>query len=180
MSGSDGWVELAVRDTGTGIPASELAHIFERFHRVEGARGRSIEGTGIGLALVQELVKLHGGSIQVESEVAQGTAFKVRIPLGAEHLPKEKLQERGLSSTALRADTFVRGGAALAGRRAIRPRAKSQRRARRNGAERVLLADDNPDMREYVTRLLSAALSSSGRLERRRGAEMPPFPIRRI
>src|SRR5580693_6398651 len=119
LSGCGSYVELAVEDTGTGIPASELEHIFERFHRVAGARGRSIEGTGIGLALVQELVKLHGGSIVVESELAKGTAFKVRIPFGATHLPDaehspnenrdcsparkrgDPSQEGGLSSTAL-------------------------------------------------------------------------------
>ena len=56
-------VELAVRDTGTGIPADELPKLFERFHRVAGAQGRTHEGSGIGLALVQELVKLHGGSV---------------------------------------------------------------------------------------------------------------------
>ena len=65
--------ELSVRDTGTGIPEDELPRLFERFHRVEGARGRSIEGSGIGLALVQELVKLHGGTIAVESTVGRGT-----------------------------------------------------------------------------------------------------------
>ena len=59
----EGQAELTVQDTGTGIPESELPHIFERFRRVAGARGRSMEGTGIGLALVQELVKLHSGSI---------------------------------------------------------------------------------------------------------------------
>ena len=63
---------VTVRDTGTGIPASELPHIFERFHRVAGARGRTIEGTGIGLALVQELVNLHGGSIAVRERSFQG------------------------------------------------------------------------------------------------------------
>ena len=107
MTGSDGYAELAVVDTGTGIPMSELPHIFERFHRVAGARGRSIEGTGIGLALVQELVKLNGGSIVVESEVSKGSTFKVKIPFGTDHLPKEKLQERDVSSTALHSDIFV-------------------------------------------------------------------------
>src|SRR5581483_1864540 len=56
-------VELVVQDTGTGIPEAELPRIFERFHRVENVRARTYEGTGIGLALVQELVKLHGGSV---------------------------------------------------------------------------------------------------------------------
>jgi len=62
-------VELSVSDTGTGIPEAELPRVFERFHRVAGARGRSFEGSGIGLALVHELVRLHGGEVRVQSEV---------------------------------------------------------------------------------------------------------------
>jgi signal transduction histidine kinase len=80
---------LTVRDTGSGIPAAELPKVFERFHRVEGVQGRSYEGTGIGLALIQELVRLHGGSIGVESEIGAGTAFHVEIPFGAGHLPPQ-------------------------------------------------------------------------------------------
>ena len=75
-----------MRDTGTGIPAEELPRVFERFHRVEGARGRTHEGSGIGLALVQELVKLHGGSIAWRARSARAP-FTVTIPLGSAHLP---------------------------------------------------------------------------------------------
>src|SRR5262249_7041090 len=82
---------LSVRDTGTGIPEAELPHLFERFHRVKGARGRSYEGSGIGLALVQELVKLHCGEVSVESEVNRGSEFTVMIPLGKAHLPAERI-----------------------------------------------------------------------------------------
>jgi signal transduction histidine kinase len=82
-------VELEVSDTGTGIPEGELSHLFERFHRVKGARGRSYEGSGIGLALVQELVKLHGGAVRVKSEVGKGSTFTVSIPTGSAHLPAD-------------------------------------------------------------------------------------------
>src|SRR6185312_8479026 len=75
-------VRLAVEDTGTGIPAQELPRLFDRFHRVEGARGRTHEGTGIGLALVQELVKLHGGEARAGSVLGQGSTFTVTLPLG--------------------------------------------------------------------------------------------------
>ena len=64
--GGDQTAVVTISDTGVGIPAAELPKLFDRFHRVEGAKGRSFEGSGIGLALVQELVKLHGGSIQVD------------------------------------------------------------------------------------------------------------------
>ena len=65
---------LYVSDTGAGIPRAELPRLFERFHRVEGAQGRTIEGSGIGLALVQEMVRLHRGTIDVESEPGVGSS----------------------------------------------------------------------------------------------------------
>ncbi len=152
--------ELTVTDTGTGIPESELPHIFERFHRIAGAKGRTIEGTGIGLALVQELVKLHGGSISARSQVSKGTTFTVSIPFGTAHLPKDKIKGVGDSAcTARRSEAFVaeavrwlpHGGIAADGE-------LSADSAGETGAEveRILLADDNADMREYVTRLLAA------------------------
>src|SRR6516164_8628964 len=75
--------ELSVRDTGVGIPEEELPRLFERFHQVRGVRGRALEGTGIGLALVAELVKLHGGSIRAESTPGRGSRFVVSVPLTA-------------------------------------------------------------------------------------------------
>ena len=85
---------LEVADTGIGVPEHELPRLFERFHRVEGAQARTHEGSGIGLALVQELVKLHGGSIDAESEPGRGTTFRVRIPFGDAHLPAERRKRR--------------------------------------------------------------------------------------
>src|SRR5690606_12489 len=84
---------LSVRDTGVGIPSAELPHVFERFRRVDGSRGRTYEGSGIGLALVQELVKLHGGAIRAESELDRGSTFSVTIPFGRGHLPQERVRE---------------------------------------------------------------------------------------
>ena len=67
-------------DTGTGISESDLPNLFQRFRRIDGARRRSHEGSGIGLALVQELVEMHGGSIDVKSTVDVGTEFTVTLP----------------------------------------------------------------------------------------------------
>jgi signal transduction histidine kinase len=85
-----GMAQLTVEDTGVDIPKSELHKIFERFHRVEGTSGRTHEGTGIGLALVQELVKLHGGSISVESEDGFGMRFIV-LPFCSAHLLQDRI-----------------------------------------------------------------------------------------
>src|SRR5581483_7661130 len=101
-------IELSVADTGTGIPPAELPHLFERFHRVAGARGRTMEGTGIGLALVQELARLHGGDARVESELGRGSTFVVAIPRGHVHLPADRIgAPRALASTALRGEVYL-------------------------------------------------------------------------
>ncbi len=107
---------LVVTDTGAGIPAEALPRMFERFHRVADTRGRSHEGSGIGLALVQELVKLHGGSISVESQLGEGTTFRVAIPKGSGHLPTEQRQEIARASVPTRdaRRCLCRRGAGLA------------------------------------------------------------------
>lgn len=73
---------FSVKDTGIGISDEELPKVFERFHRVENSEGRSHEGTGIGLALTQELVKLHGGQMTLDSKLGVGSTFSVLIPFG--------------------------------------------------------------------------------------------------
>ena len=99
---------LVVRDTGVGIPRSELPRLFERFHRIEGQKSRSFEGSGIGLALVQELVKLHGGTVEAESEEGKGASFTIAIPYGAGHLAAATIgKSRSRASTSLRAGAFV-------------------------------------------------------------------------
>ncbi|WP_257168603.1 ATP-binding protein [Bradyrhizobium sp. SRS-191] len=154
--------ELRVRDTGTGIPREELPHLFERFRRVEGARGRSFEGSGIGLALVQELVKLHGGEITAESELGRGSVFRLRIPLGTGHLPSGQLRTSPTQAVATqRARAYVDEALGwLNGGRPVElphPSASDDlgvRAVAASGRDRVVLADDNPDMRDYVRRLL--------------------------
>ncbi len=149
--------ELSVRDTGTGIPEAELPRIFERFHRVAGANGRSHEGSGIGLSLVHELTRLHGGSVSVTSQLGEGSTFLVSIPSGTAHLPAESLvrnepdrrpAELG-KPQLLEAKQWLRS---LDSSLAAPPSPAEPAAA---GRKRVLVADDNADMREYLTRLLS-------------------------
>ena len=186
----DDHVELSVRDTGTGIPATELPHVFDRFHRAPGARGRTIEGTGIGLALVKELVRLHGGTIEAASVVDQGSVFTVSLPTGCEHLPAGCIgTPRTQISTALGAMPFVEealrwlpdgtngkldgtldgtparisaGSAPAVGSALDSETAKdggyltAAGAASQLGAARILVADDNADMRLYLRQLLGA------------------------
>jgi signal transduction histidine kinase len=162
-----GQVLLEVSDTGTGIPEAELPHIFKRFQRVKGARSRTHEGTGIGLALVQELVKLHGGEIHVASAEGRGTQFTLCLPLGKQHLPPERIQaSRLLASTSTGASPFVREAEQwLAEGVGVEKEAPGSERPPSSGAAasreqapqgRILVVDDNLDMRDYVCRVLSA------------------------
>ncbi len=149
-------VELSVSDTGIGIPAQELPRVFERFHRIEGTRARTHEGSGIGLALVSDLVKLHGGTISVVSQPGVGTTFSVRVPMGNAHLPAERVGPalREPVATSL-AKQFVNGASRwLPGEQV--PDVEQAPLSRAAHAARLLIADDNADMREYLTRILGA------------------------
>ncbi|EEF59685.1 ATP-binding protein [Pedosphaera parvula] len=169
--------ELTVRDTGAGIPAEQVNRVFERFHRVEGTQGRTHEGTGIGLALVHELVKLHGGRVSVSSELGQGSTFTVSLPFGQDHLPQTQVSSgRQVAFTNLGPSPYVTEAARWL------PDGEEGRLTDKNintlsnlatttetGSDpaevpaspaaraRILLADDNADMRDYVMRLLKGS-----------------------
>jgi signal transduction histidine kinase len=164
-------VELRVRDTGTGIPAAEIPRLFERFHRVANAQGRTHEGSGIGLALVQELVKFHGGTVTAESVVGRGTTFMVTVPMGSTHLPTDQIAEsRPLASTSTTAAPFLEEasrwlpdeqGLAVAVGSELAPDyetlallAPSDVTQLDSARPLVLVADDNADMRRYLVHLL--------------------------
>ncbi|URD52427.1 ATP-binding protein [Chroococcidiopsis sp. CCNUC1] len=186
-------VRLQIQDTGTGIAPEELPHLFERFYQVRGAQARTHEGSGIGLALVHELIRLHVGSVDVSSVVGQGTCFTVTIPLGTAHLssdrlrldvgdsPSETLRERNTTqrtqaSTAIGAASYVEEAERWLPADSAPPQPPDLRGenivkvplAKGNLGEslglqtdatfpsaRILLVDDNADMRDYLTRILS-------------------------
>jgi PAS domain S-box-containing protein len=165
-------VELAVWDTGTGIPAEEMPRLFERFHRVRNARGRTHEGSGIGLALVQELVRLHGGVIGATSVPGRGTRFSITVPTGIAHLPADQIvEDEPLARVEDAAIPYVEealrwlpddAGAGpdtpAIGTHSDQLPAQARLHAAIGEKERVrvLVADDNADMRQYLTRLLAA------------------------
>jgi PAS domain S-box-containing protein len=166
---------LEVHDTGIGIAAEEIPRLFERFHRVAGAVGRSIEGTGIGLALVQELVRLHGGEIVVHSEPGHGSLFRITLPASATRAtsdPASVLAAAPASGQALAyveqavrwnpnhagdAPNTAPNTAADAVGRSSDPSADGIDPAAGVGHGRVLVVDDNADLRDYMQRILRSA-----------------------
>ncbi len=162
---SAGWrddhVEIVIRDTGTGIPEHELPHVFERFHRVVGARSRTHEGSGIGLALVHDLVRLHGGTVQVSSREGVGTTFTICLPRGSAHLPKERVavpRATSASPGGKAAPHFVEearrwssGSPPTEPEQVTTPTAQSASKA----PARILVVDDNADLRDYIAGILS-------------------------
>ncbi|NEC65313.1 SpoIIE family protein phosphatase [Streptomyces sp. SID9727] len=164
----DGEAVVTVADTGIGVAAEEMPRLFERFHRIENARSRSNEGSGIGLALVKELVSLHGGSITASSTQGEGTHFTIRLPFGSAHLPAEAVRTKtGADAFPATADPFVQealrwlpveqAGVAAGEPQSVSPADDETQASRLPAPARVLIADDNADMREYLTRLLHGA-----------------------
>ncbi|MEU5105693.1 SpoIIE family protein phosphatase [Streptomyces sp. NPDC021354] len=163
---------LTVTDTGTGVPPEELPYLFDRFHQVRGARSRSHEGSGIGLALVKDLVELHAGTVSVSSRPGEGTTFTVEVPFGTAHLAA-----RGVATAATSAaDRGAYGGpvrqkrtAAFAGEAlhwlqndatdvgGLDSMDMPASPPEGDGAHRPLLlvADDNADVRGYLKDLLA-------------------------
>jgi signal transduction histidine kinase len=153
LTESHDYITLQVSDTGCGIPEAELPRVFERFHRVANAIGRSHEGAGIGLALVRELVQLHGGAVRVASRAGSGSEFSVEIPKGFAHFSSDAVVHEvddavsGLTKIAYSKETEQ-------WRKTDRPERHEDVAAQPANAARILVVDDNPHLREYLSDLL--------------------------
>jgi len=139
--GAEGGINIIVADTGPGIPPDKIKHVFDRFYQTDNASSGDQEGTGIGLALTQELVKLHHGDIKVESHEGKGTTFIVTLPKGHEHLKPEEIDEKGaaipveeISVPELEPVKTVR----------------LDEKAEKEGKPILLVVEDNDDLRSYV------------------------------
>ncbi|MBB2947551.1 signal transduction histidine kinase/CheY-like chemotaxis protein [Actinoplanes lutulentus] len=144
-------IRLSVSDTGIGIDASELPRLFDRFHRVRGARSRSHEGTGIGLALVRELSRLAGGDVEVVSTPGDGTTFTVTMPVSS-----AATVSPGFSGVQSEDGAPEPLDAARAAATETAGWIDETLPDSGTGAIRILVADDNGDMRAYLSRLLTA------------------------
>lgn len=145
------FVEVKVRDTGIGIPQERLPYIFDRFYQFDGSSTRQHEGAGIGLALTQELVKLHHGQIEVNSEESKGSEFIVRLPVGKAHLSPDNIASPAAEYAAEDFEPAL-PPAEIEERVAIHenpPSACSQESPEAE-ATIVLVVDDHSDMRQYI------------------------------
>jgi len=155
-----GLATLTVSDSGIGISPAELPRVFERFHRIEGVRSRTYEGTGIGLAFVHDLVKMHGGTVSVESAEGRGSTFTVVIPMGKTHLPPDRIRASATpQAEEVRDPSFVLDAAgwlpvALDAAPIHYVVATDEAPTSTDQRVRILLVDDNADMRDYLARLL--------------------------
>ncbi|MBO6779575.1 MAG: response regulator [Rhodothermales bacterium] len=146
---TDDTVTVTVKDSGKGIPREQLPHVFDRFHQVEGTKSNDIEGTGIGLSLVKEMVLLHGGEVSVDSEVGEWTAFSVTLRKGTEHLQQDQIvaeitsRENNLSTVAKLAE----------GENLVEVEDRHWKTVNLD-APLIMVADDNPDVRSYVSEIL--------------------------
>lgn len=155
-----GEVILQIKDTGVGIPPEEIPRLFERFHRVTGTRGRTYEGTGIGLSLVKELVLMHGGTITVDSQPGVGTTFTVHIPMTRVSTPQLLTsQPAAVGKSQLKA--YLNEAHQLLSDSPVQQQPSTDSQTDKsaqlnpvNKRQKVLIVDDNVDMRMYIQRLL--------------------------
>lgn len=154
LHAEDGHLCLVVRDTGIGIAQDDLQKVFSRFYRGADPRARTHEGSGIGLALVRELVRFHGGTIEARSQPGQGTRMVVRVPLVA-NVPAVGVVSQDSSKVVSRRYATLSVAEAdgwLAADVSTPHRPVEQQPPAR---DRIMIVEDNADMRQYLQRLLS-------------------------
>jgi signal transduction histidine kinase/class 3 adenylate cyclase len=169
----DGLVRISVTDTGIGIKEDQLPHIFDRFRQADGSESREYAGSGIGLALVQEMVRLHGGSVTAFSDYGKGSTFRVTLPTGKDHLnpawvvefdPEDQdVPDEAAPSVVLEGATDREGASRL-----------NERTEAEFDPDKptVVYAEDNPDLRAHVRDLLSSEVNLFLAVDGRDGLEV--------
>lgn len=144
-----GFVEIKIKDTGIGIPADSLPHIFNRFYQVDGSSAREHEGTGIGLALTKELVELHKGKITASSNEGEGTEFTINFPIGNSKIEMEKPHELSVENSDSK--NILNDVEVLEGELALNDQQVSNFNNHESGLkEIILIVEDNYDVRAYI------------------------------
>jgi signal transduction histidine kinase/ligand-binding sensor domain-containing protein/AraC-like DNA-binding protein len=137
-------VEMRISDNGIGIPEERIVKIFDRFYQVDGSYTGESGGTGIGLALTKELVELHKGYITVDCKEGEGTTFRVRLPLGKEHLKPEEIVEKeikGVTTKTIEETEFIPG---------TEKRKATVDILLETSKPQLLVVEDNLDVKNYI------------------------------
>lgn len=144
-------VEITITNTGTGISHEKLRHIFDRFYRADESAGSGLTGTGIGLALVKEIIELHSGEIHVQSDGQSFTSFIIKIPVGRAHFDAEQIIDEILHEEAGIADSYLKASveAELMGIPTVDTEEK--RLPEGKGTELILVVEDNTDLRKFIS-----------------------------
>ncbi|WP_204137555.1 response regulator [Halomicronema sp. CCY15110] len=153
LEATDSHCTVKVSDTGIGIHADQLPHLFDRFRQADGSTNRRYEGTGLGLALVKELVSLHHGSIDVASTYGQGTTFAITLPTGHHHLPAEQIVTQAATIEISRAEVELADISMMAEDEAAAAMTHTSPNGL-TGMPRILVVDDNSDLRSYISNVL--------------------------
>jgi adenylate cyclase len=149
---------LSVHDTGIGIRQDQIPFLFDRFRQAEGSVNRSYEGSGLGLALVKELVNLHGGNISVTSDYGHGTTFALTIPTGRRHLPSEQVTNLPADLQISRASVELADlETDLSLEEDIFMQDSEHEEISYTPTGKILIVDDNRDLRGYLRRVLNQA-----------------------
>ncbi|MBE9005899.1 response regulator [Fortiea sp. LEGE XX443] len=160
----DDYCILQVKDTGIGIVQEQIPLLFERFRQAEGSENRSYEGSGLGLALVKELVEMHGGKVTVDSVYGEGTTFTLWLLTGNDHLPINQILETPVELNTNRASVeladleLIEPTIEITKDLSIVPHTQDSTQATprytNNTQYSILVVDDNPDLRTYVSNIL--------------------------
>ncbi|MFK7905606.1 MAG: ATP-binding protein, partial [Chitinophagales bacterium] len=140
-------LQITLQDTGKGIEAKHLPHVFDRFYQADNSNVREAEGSGVGLSLVKELIELQGGAIEVKSEINIGTIFTFNLPL--------ELSETSSTVPILAPPLSQDSAFKTFNAPTTSPSKKKKTKAKKKGKNIVLVVEDNPDMQSYIQSILS-------------------------
>jgi signal transduction histidine kinase len=142
---------IQIDDNGIGIPEKEMAHLFSRFHQVDGSSTRKFQGVGIGLALVKELVEEHGGVITPSSTLGRGTSMTVALPLWAGETPvPARVSPRAASDPDADVVSDIYRSAERRGGLTLDEGTQVEGEVTGAGPHTILIVDDEPDMRRFI------------------------------
>jgi signal transduction histidine kinase/sugar lactone lactonase YvrE len=147
-----GSLEISVKDTGPGIPAEQLAHVFDRFYQADSTYEYHQKGSGIGLALTRELVELHHGTIEPQSRKGEGSEFIIRLPIGSAHLAADEISDIPYSQPST--GTKISAEAEIPGFETVIEEEERENEPGTGKADIILVVEDSADLRDYIREAL--------------------------